>query len=332
MIFKKGLFSLAGLVGLAGLALALSAATTLPARAGSVPESTDPIKLALNEWTGQHITTHIGGEILKRMGYNVEYLTAGYFPQFQALADGTIAASLEIWSNNLGDQFEKAKATGNVVRIGDLGVDTNEGWLYPKYMEEKCPGLPDWKALLDCTDLMSTPETFPKGRILVYPADWGGRSATIIDALDLPYVAVPAGSEGALVAEMKSAVARQDPLVMMFWAPHWVLAEVDVGWVQLPKYEPACSEDPAWGPNPNKTDDCGVDVATTFKVAWTGMKDKWPAAYRFLENYRLDDEDQIPMMAAIDVRGEDLVKVTRKWVDDNEAKWRPMVKAALAGN
>jgi glycine betaine/proline transport system substrate-binding protein len=307
-------------------------AGTAPSQAGQVPESSDVIKLAINEWTGQHISTRVAGEILKRMGYNVEYVTAGYFPQFQALEDGTISASLEIWSNNIGDQYAKAEATGQVVRIGDLGVDTNEGWVYPKYMEQKCPGLPDWKALLKCADLLSTPETIPNGRIVVYPADWGGRSQTIIEALDLPYTAVPAGSEGALVAELKSAVTREDPLVMMFWAPHWVLAEIDVGWVKLPKYEAACHDDPSWGPNPNATGDCGVDVAITFKVAWKGMQDKWPAAYRFLEVYQIDDEDQIPMMAAIDVRGEDLVAVTKKWVDDNEAKWRPMVEAALAGS
>ncbi len=37
--------------------------------AGNIPESEDPIKLAINEWTGQHITTHIAGKILRKMGY-----------------------------------------------------------------------------------------------------------------------------------------------------------------------------------------------------------------------------------------------------------------------
>ena len=181
-------------LGLAGLGVVAALGLAAPAGAQNIPESSDPIKLAINEWTGQHITTHVAGNILKRMGYNVEYVTAGYVPQFQALTDGTISASLEIWSNNVGDQWDKAKATGTVEHIGDIGVDTNEGCLYPKYMEQQCPGLPDWKALLDCTDLMSTPETFPNGRILFYPADWGGRSAAIIEALESPYTAVPAAA------------------------------------------------------------------------------------------------------------------------------------------
>ena len=297
--------------------------------AGSVPESKDPIKLAINEWTGQHITTHVAGEILTRMGYNVEYVTAGYFPQMHAMQHGTLTASLEIWSNNIGDNYTKAEKTGKVKRIGNLGLDTNEGWLYPKFMEKKCPGLPDWKALKKCAEVLATPETFPNGRILSYPADWGTRSVDMIKGLELPYVAVPAGSEGALVAELKTAILKKEPLVMMFWAPHWVFAEVDVGWVKMPKWDAMCAKDASWGPNPNAVNDCGVDVAITFKVAWTGMKDKWPAAYKFLEQFQMSVEDQIPMMSAIDVRGEDLAAVTKAWVDANDSKWKPWTQAAM---
>ena len=250
----------------------------------------------------------------------------------QALEDGTLTASLEIWDNNIGEHYNKAIASGNVVRIGDLGLEANEGWLYPVHMEKLCPGLPDWKALEDCVDVLVTPETMPKGRILAYPADWGHRSADIIKGLDIPYVAVPAGSEGALVSELKSAQARKAPLVMMFWGPHWVFAEVDIRWVELPKAEPACYEDPAWGPNPNAVNDCGVAKPNIFKVAWIGMKKKWPAAFRLLELFQMADKEQIPMMAAIDVRGEDLVEVTKAWVDANKSKWQPWVDAALKDN
>ena len=314
----------AGLLGAAAVALG-----PVQAGAAGMGATDETIKLALNEWTGQHITTHVAGEILKRAGYQVEYVTAGYFPQFTALADGTVSASLEIWSNNIGENWIKARDTGKVVHIGDLGLDTNEGWMYPKHMESTCPGLPDWTALADCVRTMATAETFPDGRILSYPADWGTRSVDMINGLGIPYQAVPAGSEGALVAELKAANEKKSPLIMMFWAPHWVLAEVDVGWVQTPKYEPACVEDPAWGPNPDAVNDCGVDVAITFKVAWSGFEEKWPAAYKFLETFQMKDTDQIPMMAAIDVKGEDLAEVTTAWVDANEATWRPWLDAAM---
>ena len=309
-----------------GLAMVLGVESASSAEFGDVDE---PIVLAMNEWTGQHITTKVAGKILERAGYKVEYVTAGYFPQFIALGDGAISATLEIWSNNIGENFFKAEETGNVVNIGDLGLETREGWVYPKSAEAQCPGLPDWQALSDCAETFATPETFPDGRLLGMPADWGDASSPIIESLDIPYQRIPAGSEGAMIAELQSASERGSPLLVYFWSPHWLFAEMDVGWVDLPTYESACMDDASWGPNPNEVNDCGIEAAIPFKVAWTGMAEKWPAAFEILKVYQMNVEDQIQMMAAVDHRGEALDDVTEAWVVDNEATWRPWVDEAL---
>ena len=62
--------ALAALLGTAGTAVS----------AADVPESADPIRIAIHEWTGQHITSYVAGEVLKKMGYNVEYVTAAMLP------------------------------------------------------------------------------------------------------------------------------------------------------------------------------------------------------------------------------------------------------------
>ena len=49
--------------------------------AGNVPESSDPIKVIKNDWTGQLFSTDVVGELLKEMGYNIEYVSAGALPQ-----------------------------------------------------------------------------------------------------------------------------------------------------------------------------------------------------------------------------------------------------------
>ena len=59
------------------------------------------------------------------------------------------------------------------------------------------------------------------------------------------------------------------------------------------------------------------------------MKDKWPTAYRFLKNYKISNETQIPMMKAVDVDGKKLEDVVKAWVDQNEAVWKPWVDAAM---
>ena len=199
-----------------------SAAAVLAAMIGTGAQAADmgakdkTIKLAMLEWTGQHVSTHIAGQILEKMGYKVEYVTAGNYPEFSGLADGSLDASVEVWMNNVGDIFPKELAAGHIKDVGPLKLKTQEGWIYPKYMELICPGLPDWSALTKpaCVQALATPDTFPKGRLLDYPADWGSRSAQIIQDNNLPLGSVPAGSEGALVAELESAVAAKKPLVM----------------------------------------------------------------------------------------------------------------------
>src|SRR5215813_13190721 len=299
----------------AAAAIALLSASSL--QAADLGAKDETIKLAINEWTGQHVTTHIAGQLLQKLGYKVEYVTAGNYPQFEGLSDGSISATLEVWMNNVGDIFPKALEAGKIVDIGQLGLQTKEGWVYPKYMATICPGLPDWTALEkpDCVKALATPNTFPNGRLLDYPADWGSRAATIAKDNSMKLTAVPAGSEGALVAELESANAAKKPLLMMFWGPHYALAEVDVDWVKLP-------------PCKSQENEHCINPPEVHKVVWKDFPAKWPAAYAFLQHFTMDAAQQQKMMLAIDKNGEDLDAVTKAWIDANQTTWEPWIKAA----
>ncbi|MDH3715780.1 MAG: ABC transporter substrate-binding protein [Gammaproteobacteria bacterium] len=289
----------------------------LKATYAAVPESQDPIKLALHEWTGQHISSYIAGEVLKKMGYNVEYVTAAYLPSATGLSDGNLTGSLEVWDNNLGEFFPKLMQEGKVENIGDLGLDAGEGWLYPKHVESMCPGLPAWEAFLNCADKFATAETLPNGRFLEYPADWGDRAAQLIKGEGLPFEPVPAGSEGALVAELKSAVQKKSPLVMMFWAPHWALSTTQTGWVSIPQ---------------DLLKKYSLEKPKVFKAVWPGTKSKWPVAYNFMKAFKVSNEIQEPLMDLVDNQGQDALTVTKKWVEDNQSHWQPMVDKAKMAN
>ena len=310
---------------LAGLALAAAGA----ALAAELGDTDRPIRLAINEWTGQHVTTHIGGEILKRAGYDVEYVTAGYFNMYQAMGEGEISAALEVWTSNVSDQFGEEQAAGRVVDVSGLGLDAKEGFAYPAHVEEICPGLPDWEALKDCAGQFATAETIPQGRLVDYPADWGTPGADRVAGLELPYKAVPAGSEGALIAELRAATERKSPLLIVFWQPHWAMSAYDVKFVALPEGTPDCYEDASWGVNPNAVADCDFIPTRIFKAAWSGFEETWPAAYEILEAYRLTTAQQQPLMGAVDVDGRSVEEVAAEWVDANETIWRPWVEAAL---
>ncbi len=308
-----------------GLLLA-SAGGLQAADLGAVDE---PIKLAINEWTGQHVSTHIAGNMLEAAGYKVEYVTAGYMNMFQAMADGEVHAALELWSSNVSEQFGQLEAEGKLEDLSDLGLSAREGIAYPAHVAEICPGLPAWEALKACAGQFATAETLPMGRLIDYPADWGTPGADRLGALELPFKAIPAGSEGALITEIRAATEKKSPLLITFWQPHWAMSAYDLQWVALPKGEAACYEDPAWGTNPNSVNDCDFLPARIFKGGWPGIQAKWPAAYEILTNYRLSTEAQQPMMGAIDVDGKSLEDVTASWMTENEAAWRPVVDAAI---
>lgn len=307
-----------------GFAMSLSSGLTMAADAGAKDQ---PIKLAINEWTGQHISTHIAGETLKKAGYQVEYVTAGYDAQFTAMADGEIHATMEVWSSNAPDLWKKMADAGKVADIGATGISAREGFIYPLHVKEMCPGLPAWEALKACADKFATAETLPQGRLVDYPADWGTPGADRLKGLQLPFKAVPAGSEGALISELKASVAKKSPLLMVFWQPHWALSEYETEWVALPKAEDACFSDPSWGVNPNELSDCDFAEARVFKVAWSGFADKWPAAFQVLQAVAIPTSDQQNMMAAIDQGGEKIDNVIAQWMRDNEATWQQWVAA-----
>ena len=310
MRIAKSLLPLSlGLAALAG-ASSLSLAADLGAK-------DETIKLAVLEWTGANVSTHVAGNLLKKLGYKVEYVTAGNFPQFSGLADGSLSASVEVWMNNVGDIYPKVLEAKQIEDLGLLKLAAKEGWVYPKYMEAVCPGLPDWSALTkpDCVKALSTAETAPNGRFLDYPADWGSRAATILADNTMPLTAVPAGSEGALSAELNAAYAAKKPLVMMFWGPHDALAGKDVGWVKMP---PCKTQEYTHCILPPDVD----------KIVWSGFAKKWPAAYALLKNFNMDADAQLTLMGEISGKGMDVDKATKAWVDANEKVWGPWVDGA----
>lgn len=178
-------------------------------------ESKDPIKIVQNDWTGQLLSSRLMGEALKRKGYNVEYLQADAMAQFQGLETGDLHVEMEVWATTQKDVLDAAVKTGKVENLGETGMGAREEWWFPEYMKEKCPGLPDWKALKspECVKAFSTPDTEPKGRYLGGPVTWGGFDEERVKALGLDFEVVHAGTDAALLAEVDSAYKRKAPII-----------------------------------------------------------------------------------------------------------------------
>ena len=290
--------------------------------------SSDPIKVAINDWTGQHLTAHITGQLLQKAGFNIEFVTAGTVPQLAAIAQGNIHLQTELWDNNVGDIYHKAVEDGEIIVVGPLGLQAREGWMYPGYMEEKCPGLPSHTGLIECAQAFAGPDTFPKGRVITYPASWGTKSKDLIEAAELPFQPVAGGSDGAMIAELKAAYAANEPSLMMFWAPHWLHAELDMKWVDMPPAHPNCGSEPEHGFSPDHVNDCGFEQANVLKIVWHGFGEKWPGALKLVEALTIDNDVQNNLMLEVDIKKRSLEEVVTEWIDANESVWADWVAAA----
>lgn len=305
--------------GLAASAIALAAG----AFSATAQESTDPIKLTLHDWTGQLITTQLMGEVLKKAGYNIEYVQADYLAQFAGLQTGDLSVAMEMWETTGRDAMDAATATGKVENFGATGMKAKEEWWYPLYMKEKCPGLPNWEALKEasCAEAFSTAETAPKGRYLGGPVTWGGFDDERAEALDLPFEVIHAGTDAALFAELESAYQRKAPILLWIYAPHWAPAKYEGEWVEFPEYTSDCYNDPAWGSNADMAYDCGKPFGEIWKVGWAGVKDKWPGAYNAIKAFTINNDEMGAMITSVDLDGKKLEDVVAEWMVANESRW-----------
>ena len=302
-------------------AMALTVAFSTPALAG-VPESKDPIILTIHDWTGQYITTHIMGRVLEELGYNIKYQQADYIAQFAGLESGDLHIAMEMWETTGKQAMDESLATGNTVDLGETGMDAKEEWWYPIYMKEKCPGLPDWKALNDCAEAFSTPETHPKGRYLGGPVTWAGFDDERAEALGLDFEVVHAGTDAALFAELQSAYEREAPFLGWVYAPHWAPFKFKGEWVEFPEYTDACYEDASWGSNKDMQYDCGKPFGWIKKVGWKAGEAKWACAYQAVRNFHIDNDTMGALIVEVDLDGKSVDDAVEGWIKTNEGTWR----------
>ncbi|WP_062372174.1 ABC transporter substrate-binding protein [Halomonas sp. KX33721] len=287
-------------------------------------ESSDPIVIPTHNWSSQIVMSHIVGGIYENMGYTVDYVSTDSQAVYEAIRLGDATLEVEVWEGAYGVAFEEAKSKGGIVDAGDHPAVTREDWWYPAYVEELCPGLPDWEALNACAEEFSMPETAPKGRFLGGPVDWLKHDSERIDALGMDFVVINAGSAAALWAELSAAEKRGQPIVLFNWTPNFIEALYPGSFVEFPEYFEGCKDDASLGPNPNETYDCGNPADGYLKkAAWDGMADKWPTAYETLTNIEFSNIQIAEMAKMVDIDGMEPEEAAVAWLEDNESVWKP---------
>ncbi|MEM7060877.1 MAG: glycine betaine ABC transporter substrate-binding protein, partial [Pseudomonadota bacterium] len=204
---------------------------------------------------------------------------------------------------------------GSVEYFAPVGVVGQSGYFVPRYMVEGdgavAPDLKTYEQLNQYKDLFKTLETGDKGRLIGCPvAAWECKDAERVAGLGLEYEVVELGSETAHFAEIKAAYDRKEPFLAYAWAPHWLFAQLDLVEVGLPAHT-----DETW-----PVSDWPEDV--TYNYGRPSLNEDHPEVVQLIKNFNLSNDEQAPLILAIDIEGKDMEDVVTAWLEDNKAKWQ----------
>jgi len=321
---SRGTLFLISALGVLMLTLVVIAINVFQARNAISPAIPTPmpksvIKIAVNPWQASEINATIIKIILEEeMGYPVELVAIDENSQWESLSSGAIHTSLEIWPSGHKENIKKfIEENKSVENGGELGPVGKIGWFIPKYLLTDHPSLTTWEGLKDpkIATLFASPSG--KGQFFTGDATWTQYDEQIIKNLNLNFEVKVLGSEENLIEEVDTAYKAKKPLLFYFWTPHWAHSLYDLVPVKLPEYTDACYENLDTGVN------CDYPSDQLFKIYWSGFKQYAPDAYEFLNNFNYTNQDQIGMLAAVQLEKKTVEEVARIWVKNNESVWKP---------
>ncbi len=302
----------------AGVFAVLLAAISGPALA---QDSSKPIRIPTHNWSSQVVMAYVIGGIFESMGNTVEYVPADSQAVYEAIRNGDITISHEVWQSTFGKSFYNAMAKGGLIDAGTHAAATLEELGVPHYVVEKnlCPGLPSWEALKNCPEVFATADSGGKGRILEGPQSWhGDLMPNRIKALGLgdKYVVKFAGSADAIWAELASAKKEGRGIITFNWTPNFT----DAGgfdFIEFPPYKDGCRiVDGGDG-------SCGSPKGWLKKAANYKFPKTHPAAYTVFSKMPFTTKDIGQMAALVDIDKMSHQDAAKAWLAAHDNVWKP---------
>jgi len=283
---------------------------------------TETITLIVNPWTASRLNAEVAKNIIEsELGNPVEITEVNENDaMFTGMADGTLDAVLEIWPSGVTDAETAYFDEGSVVNLGELGAVGKIGWFVPQYVIDEHPELATWEGFQDpeLAGLFATAETGENGRFLGTDPSYSQYDEQIIENLGLPLQVVFSGSEPATVAEVDARVAAEEPVLLYWWTPTAAVSAYELVNVTLPEFNEECGASAAAG---DGGVDCDYPEDVLFKAASGMLEEKDAAVFAFLEAFTITTEDQLGMLPAVEIDGEDPAAVAAEWVSANEDVW-----------
>jgi len=279
-------------------------------------DSSKPIVIPTHNWSSQVVMAYVIGGIFESMGNNVEYVPADSQAVYEAIRNGDVTISHEVWQSAFGASFYNAMEKGGIVDAGNHAAMTLEEMGVPQWVvdENLCPGLPNWEALKDCKDVFVTADSGGKGRWLEGPQSWHGNlMPERIAALGLgdDYMVKFAGGADALWADLAAAKKEGRGTIVFNWTPNFTDAD-GFAFIEFPEYYDGCRVvDGGDGA-------CGSPKGWLKKAANYKFPKTHPAAYTAFSKMSFTTTHIGQMAALVDVDGMSHQDAAAAWLAANQ--------------
>ncbi|MFI8932006.1 ABC transporter permease/substrate binding protein [Streptomyces sp. NPDC053474] len=256
-------------------------------------------------WDEGVASTFLWKEILEQRGFkvNAKQLDAG--PLYTSLAQGSVDFQTDSWLPTTHASYWDKYGD----KLDDLGR-----WYGPTSLELTVPSY--MKDVNSLEDLKSKKGTF-KGKVIGIESS-AGMMKLLKDKVLKEYglekdFEVVDGSTPAMLAELKRAYAKKQPIVVTLWSPHWAYSEFDLKKLKDPKG--------AWGK--------GDGVHTLSRKGFGGDH---PEVAKWLKDFKMSEKQLTGLEAEINKAGKgNQQQAVRAWLEKNPGlvdKWAPVAAGA----
>ena len=183
-------------------------------------ETKRPVNVAWFPWDEDIAVTYLWKNVLEKRGYKLNLKQMDVGPVYTGLAAGDLDLNFDAWlpyaQKNYWDQSKD--------RLKDLGT-----WYQPTSLEVAVPSYV--KGVKSYEDLKGKADLFD-GKIIGIEPGTGEMNLLKTKVLpgyglDKEYDVVD-GSTPAMLAELKRAYAKKQPVAVVLWSPHWAYSQYDL--------------------------------------------------------------------------------------------------------
>ena len=303
--------------------LAISCATAISAY-GSVAQAADVV-IGVPNWPSVLVTAHVLKVAMENnLGLEVELQSATNPVVFEAMDSGSMHVHPEVWMPNQVNLNNKFVVEKKTVRQNPNGVAGDQAMCVTKGTAERT-GIVNLSDLTD-PEMAKNFDTDGDGmgEIWIGAAGWASTVIEKIRAKSYGYdatMSLKELDESLALAEVDSAVAKDENIVFFCYTPHHMFALHELVILQEPAHDPA-----QWNVI-QPTDDPEWLSKSTAGVAWSSaylhihyaaaLETDQPEAAAMLAQVAFDTNTISAMTYAVVVEKQDPAEFAMKWVEDN---------------